>query len=124
MKFFKTPVQHRILQSFWDSNTPFTLDELLDKKVIHFRVPGKIILAFMRRLGQVLPCGAVDGQTQYIGTTDSEEEWNSIKKEKQHLDFFWMEDDGVLGLNRYEATEVLLEIEKLIEKKRASMKDK
>ena len=98
MNFFTTFAQRRILKQYWSDNKPFTLDELLYKGTLHGQRYGKLLLHFMERLGQVIPYGEVDGQTQYIGTTDSKAEWKNLRRRR--------------ALNRYEKDECIKKLEK------------
>ena len=70
----------------------------------------------MERLSQVIRCGEVNGQTQYIGTTNSKLEWKYLRREKTNIFRLvtcctW----GTEGLNRYEVNEVVKKCEALIE---------
>lgn len=102
MMFFRTLAQRRILRYYWATNKPFTVDELIDKKVLHSRLYGKILLSFMKLLGQVLPREVTDGQKQYIGTTDSQLEWRSIQWDKSILSSPLCLKSVYTGMNRYE----------------------
>lgn len=119
MNFFVTPGQRRILKAYWAKQEPFSLEELISNKLVHCPVLGKICLWRMKEKGQILPQSA----KTYMGTTDSAEEWDSLKKEKERTKFYACSGLGLKleGLNKYELEETTQWMREIIENKKAEI---
>ena len=78
MRHFTTPTQWRILKYFWRKQDVFTIDDLVKEGIIHFPALGRLTLWIMEERGQVLSRIAKSGDTLYIATTVSKQEWKQI----------------------------------------------
>ena len=47
MKHFLTFTQRKILKDYWREQTPFTLGDLIEKKILHFPALGRLTLRLM-----------------------------------------------------------------------------
>ena len=81
MKHFLTFTQRKILKDYWREQTPFTLGDLIEKKILHFPALGRLTLRLMESKGQLLAYDSWGGEPLYIGTTDSADEWVKIWRE-------------------------------------------
>lgn len=116
MKHFLTFTQRKILKDYWREQTPFTLGDLIEKKILHFSALGRLTLRLMESKGQVLAYGNCNGEPLYIGTTDSEEEWSDLWSQEKYLSpaiCFHCFYVGVV--NRYERQELLGKLKKIME---------
>lgn len=95
MIHFTTLAQYKILKYYWKNNMPFTVDDLLKEKIIHFRLLGKFTLKIMELNWQLLAQGQVNGEMQYIASTSSETEWQSIWQEKRRRNH-WKDEDELM----------------------------
>ncbi len=120
MIFFRTPLQKRILQNYWENQKPFTMDSLCEQKVVKSRPWGNFAVKMMLKKHQIMKSPAIDGGEQFIGTTDSKEEWTQLLREKKLAKnpLIVTEDFGLSGLNKYEKTAAVDEMIELIEKKK------
>jgi len=120
MQFFVTPGQRRILEAYWAKKEPFSLEDLISNKVIHCPALGKICLRRMEKKGQILS----RDEKNYIGTTDSAKELDSLKKEKERTKFYTCSGLGLglEGLNKYELEETTQWMQEIIENKKAEIR--
>ncbi len=102
MKFHTTPAQRKILQTYWADHKPFTLETLLEEKIVRFPRLARFCLFRMEGKGQILPCGVEQYQVRYIGTTESKKEWKSLRAEKNPFQLKISEDFGMKGMNAFE----------------------
>lgn len=76
MRFFTTPTQRKIIRYYWEKQDIFTLDDLLEEKIIRHPALGRLTLRWMVSGWQLLSRRSKTGETVYIGSTSSEGEWN------------------------------------------------
>jgi hypothetical protein len=116
MKHFLTFTQQKILKYYWRTQTSFTLGDLIEKKILHFPVLGRLTLRHMESKGQVLACGNYNGEPLYIGTTDSAEEWSELWNQEKYFSPAFFYQCFYAGVqNRYETQELFGELKKIIE---------
>lgn len=120
MVFFQTPLQRRILKNYWEKNEPFTLDSLCQQRVVRNRLWGSFSLNGMLKKHQIIKGSSADGREQFIGTTDSREEWKQLARERKlaKSPLAVVEDFGLSGLNRYEEDAAMDEMLKMIDEKK------
>lgn len=108
MKRLATFTQHKILSHYWTERTPFTVNDLVRKGILHFPALGRLALRLMESRGQVLANGKRNGELLYIATTESKNEWADIWRDGSN-------PVNMSGMNRYENQELIDDLNKLIE---------
>lgn len=115
MKHFLTFTQRKILKDYWREQTPFTLGDLIEKKILRFPALGRITLRLMESKGQVLAYGNCNGEPIYIGTTDSANEWAKIwRKDSNPAAMDKCFGGSLRGMNKYELEEQLAKLDEII----------
>ncbi|NBJ88530.1 hypothetical protein [Acutalibacter sp. 1XD8-36] len=115
MKRFLTFTQRKILKDYWREQTPFTLGDLIEKKILHFPALGRLTLRLMESKGQVLAYDRRDGEALYIGTTDSADEWAKIwRKDSNPAAMDECFGGSLRGMNKYEKEEQLAKLDEII----------
>ena len=116
MKRLATYAQHKILRYYWNEGKPFTVNDLVRKKVLHFPALGMLTLRLMESRGQVMLYGKLNGEILYIATTESKDEWAAIWiniiNSMPISPFFGI---PLHGRNRYEKQALIAELEDIIE---------
>lgn len=119
MKFFTTPKQREILQNYWSTHKPFTANDLFSAGLVRFVQQGNFLIRCMKQKHQIICCP--DMEKRYIGTTESKEEWQHLKREAGRFRFmsFVIIDEGIgiRGLNRYELAELAGKMIAMIQKR-------
>lgn len=116
MKRLATYTQYKILRYYWTERTPFTVDDLVEKGVLHFSALGGLTLRIMESRGQVLAYGKWNGKILYIATTESKDEWAYIWRRRcDPLDMRRCFEGDMRGKNRYERAAMLADLDDLIE---------
>ena len=79
MKFTKSPAQTRVLERFWQTQQPFTLEDLVQDRIWRTGFFARLGLHFMLQKSQIIPY-AVDRyfRVQYVATTRSQAEWKQL----------------------------------------------
>ncbi len=122
MKFFTTPAQRKIIRFYWKNHRPFSPESLLNEKIVRFPRLSRFCLFRMEGKGQIVPLRVENCEVQYIGSTESKEEWKTIQSEKSFFPFPISENLGLKGLNVYEyekETNIMLAI---LKEKKAEIK--
>lgn len=116
MKRLATFTQHKILSHYWTERTPFTVNDLVRKGILHFPALGRLTLRLMESRGQVMLHGKLNGEILYIATTESKDEWAAIWiniiNSMPISPFFGI---PLHGRNRYEKQALIAELEDIIE---------
>lgn len=115
MKHFLTFTQRKILKDYWREQTPFTLGDLIEKRILHFPAPGRLTLRLMESRGQILAYDSQGAEPLYIATTDSEEEWAKIWS--KHSNPAAMDEcfgGSLRGMNKHEREEYLAKLDEII----------
>ena len=121
MKRFTTFTQNKILKYYWRSHAPFSITDLKEKKVRHFRLSGALTLRVMESRGQIIAYGKRNGEPCYIGTTGSKEEWKSVWDARfKHLPVCAGLGVNMYGKNPYERQALTETLEEIIEDFRRS----
>jgi hypothetical protein len=116
MKRLATYTQHKILSHYWTERTPFTVNDLVRKGVLHFSALGRLTLRLMESRGQVLISGKLKEEILYIATTESKDEWADIWRNRcDPLNTRECFDGSMRGMNRYEREALLSELNELME---------
>lgn len=125
MKRFTTPAQRRVIKNYWQDHRPFSVFDLIEKKILRFPFLGRLTLRLMESKGQILARGSRDGKPLYIATTDSEEEWADLWDQAVYFSPAFFYHCFYVGvLNRHEKQELLDKLEKNIEEYRQRKDDR
>lgn len=108
MKFTLSASQRKILQNYWQTGRPFSLDTVLSDRIFSFRFTARYSLWRMKRKNQIIQ--PVQGSGWYIATTDSSREWDQLHWAKKVSPFTC----GSHYLNRFERAEQRKIIQKII----------
>ena len=73
---FLTNSQRSVLQLYWKTGRPFSLDTLLSDHIFSFRITARYSLWRMKRKNQIIQ--PTQGSGWYIATTDSSREWEQL----------------------------------------------
>ena len=115
MKHFLTFTQRKILKDYWREQTPFTLGDLIEKKILHFPALGRLTLRLMESKGQVLAYDSRGEEPLYIGTTDSADEWAKIwRRDSNPAAMDECFGGSLRGMNKYEKEEHLAKLDEII----------
>ena len=115
MKHFLTFTQRKILKDYWREQTPFTLGDLIEKKILHFPALGRLTLRLMESKGQLLAYDNWGGEPLYIGTTDSADEWAKIwRRDSNPAAMDECFGGSLRGMNKYEKEEYLAKLDEII----------
>lgn len=94
---------------------PFTLGDLIEKKILHFPALGRLTLRLMESKGQLLVYDSQGVEPLYIGTTDSADEWAKIWRGDSNPAAMDECFGGSLrGMNKYEKEEYLAKLDEII----------
>ncbi|MDE6837055.1 MAG: hypothetical protein K2P33_01515 [Acutalibacter sp.] len=115
MKHFLTFTQRKILKDYWREQTPFTLGDLIEKKILHFPALGRLTLRLMESKGQVLAYDSRGEEPLYIGTTDSADEWAEIwRRDSNPAAMDKCFGGSLRGMNKHEREELLAKLDEII----------
>lgn len=115
MKHFLTFTQRKILKDYWREQTPFTLGDLIEKKILHFPALGRLTLRLMESKGQVLAYDSRGEEPLYIGTTDSADEWAKIwRRDSNPAAMDECFGGSLRGMNKHEREELLAKLDEII----------
>ena len=115
MKHFLTFTQRKILKDYWREQTPFTLGDLIEKKILHFPALGRLTLRLMESKGQLLAYDNWGGEPLYIGTTDSADEWAEIwRRDSNPAAMDECFGGSLRGMNKHEREELLAKLDEII----------
>ncbi len=78
MKRFTTFTQRKILNYYWRGHAPFSISDLKENNILHFRLLSALNLRVMESRRQIIAYGKRNGEPCYIVTTESKEEWKSV----------------------------------------------
>jgi hypothetical protein len=115
MKHFLTFTQRKILKDYWREQTPFTLGDLIEKRILRFSALGRITLRLMESKGQLLVYDSQGVEPLYIGTTDSADEWAKIwRRDSNPAAMDECFGGSLRGMNKYEKEEYLAKLDEII----------
>ena len=115
MKHFRTFTQRIILKDYWREQTPFTLGDLIEKRILRFSALGRITLRLMESKGQLLVYDSQGVEPLYIGTTDSADEWAKIwRRDSNPAAMDECFGGSLRGMNKYEKEEYLAKLDEII----------
>ena len=124
MNFFVTPAQWKVLKHFWKTQHPFTLDSLLDNRVLHCHTLAHFCLYRMLAKHQIIPFAVTeDHDIQFVGTVESREVWKEKKRRPSYLERRTQAHSSLAlrRLNDYEWSKTYSELDRLLADRRATL---